>query len=246
MSYRNKRGEFISKADWEQLYQTHGANVDLPALINAVPPQEVTAMVHRINLALEARERFERSRTPHGSHIELRRAKAFLRNNRRLAAFLVVCGADPSEMLNKVRKAGSRSDLKGFQKLKRLVDYCTGRSQVFERVSLALFASTIIAANRGIGWISSTEQELILSNVPVGSLPAEVQTAIEEYKHRYMRLEGDSRPQACRFRTTFENLGLYYMSREDSDDTSSLGINVNMDSPVIQYLNQRWELDKVS
>jgi hypothetical protein len=247
MAYRHPdTGKFISKASYEQITGTHVAKVDLPSMISAVPQADVTAMVTRLNRAMDARERFERSKAPNGSHIELRRAKAFLRGNRRLAAFLCVTGSDPDEMINRTRKEGTRANLKGFQKLKKLLDYVTNRSLVFERVSLALFASTIIAANKGIGWISSQEQELILSNVPVSSLSKEIQDAIASYKHKYMTLEGDSRNQSCQFRTTFSNLGMFFFAREDTEEANSLGIMVNMESPVIQYLNQRWNLDSAS
>lgn len=218
----------------------------LPEAMASVHPNAVNAMVRRINKAIADREAFEVQKLPHGSHIELRRAKAYLVNNRTLAAFLSVCGADPDKMVNRTRKDGYRSNLKGIKKLRNLVDYVTGKTRSFERVSLALFASSIIAAKRGIKWISNTEQELILSSLDVTSLPQDVRDAIKHYQNAYLRIEGDSRNQACQFRTTFDNLGCYFFSREDVEDANRLGIMINQDSPVIQYLASQWELDKVA
>jgi hypothetical protein len=220
-------------------------NATLPEAMKAVNPAKVSAMVRSINKALDSRLAFERQKAPHSALIEYRRANAFMRNNRRLGAFLAVVGADPDQMLNRTRKAGTRANLKGIKKVRQLLDYLTGETNRFERVSLALFASSIIAAKKGIQWISNNEQELILSTVDVGSLPEAVREAIEEYKHKYMTLEGDSRNQSCQFRTTFANLGCYYFSNEDVDDSNRNGIQIDLDSPIIRELNRRWNLDSV-
>jgi hypothetical protein len=217
----------------------------LPELINAVKPQTVTGMVKRINKALEEREAFERLKAPHSAHIEFRRARSFLANNRGFAAFLCALNVDPDHLLNRVRKDGYRANLKGVRKLKNLYQYVTGKTRSFERVSLALFASSIVAAKRGINWINNNEQELILSSLPVSSLPDEVQEAIKDYQHKYMRIEGDSRNQACQFRTTYDNLGCYFVSRDDVDDSNRQGIHINLDSPVIQFLSKKWELERI-
>lgn len=218
-------------------------NLLLPELVSNVKPKDVSAMVKRVNAALKTRADYELMKSPNGSHVELRRVAGMFADSRTVAAFLHVLGADPDLMFNRVRKAGTRSNLKGFRKVRQLIDYTTGRKGTFETVSKALFASTIIAAQKGATWISSQEQELILSNVPVNSLSKEIREAIEEYKHKHMTLEGDSRPQSCQFRTTFNNLNIYDYAREEFDNTDySLGIMVNMESPVIQYLSHRWNL----
>lgn len=218
----------------------------LPELIAKQSPQAINAMVKHIEKAYKDREAFEMEKNPHGSHIELRRAKNLIVNNRRFAAFLATVGINPETLLNKSRKLDTRANLKGIKKLRMLCDYITGETRVFERVSLALFAATIIAANRGINWISNAEQELILSNLPVSSLPDELQKAIEEYKHKYMFIGGDSRNQSCQFRTTFANMDCFYFSREDTADSNRLGIGVNMESPIIQHLNKALNLEAVS
>lgn len=217
-------------------------NVNLKDVVSTVPGRDIANMKRRIEKALKEREAFERAKSPNGAHIELERAKNYILNNRRFAAFMVATNSDPNELLNRSRKVGYRANLKGIKKVKMLCDYVTGRTKVFERTSLALFASTIIAALRGINWISNNEQELILSNLDVGSLPKDVQEAIAEYKHKYMSISGDSRNQSCQFRTTFENLGCFYQSREDCDDMNRLGIGVNLDNPIIQHLIERWNL----
>lgn len=217
----------------------------LPQLIASQSPQAINAMVKRIEKAFKERESFEYSKNPNGSHIELRRAKNLILNNRRFAAFLIAVNACPDKLLNKSRKLDTRANLKGIKKIRMLCDYITGETRIFERVSLALFASTIIAALKGVQWISNSEQELILSNVPVQSLPSEVQAAIADYKHRYMSLAGDSRNQSCQFRTTFENLDCFYFSREDTLDSNRLGIGVNLNNPIITYLVDRWNLESV-
>lgn len=217
----------------------------LPELIVKQSPQAITAMAKRVEKAFKERESFELAKNPNGSHIELRKAKAMMLHNRRFAAFLSAIDANPDKLLNKSRKEGTRANLKGIKKIRMLLDYVTGETRVFERVSLALFAASIIAAKRGIKWISNAEQELILSNLDVGSLPLDVQTAIKEYKHKYMSITGDSRNQSCQFRTTFSNLGCFWFSRQDCDDSNRLGIEVDLDSPIIRYLSDKWNLDSV-
>lgn len=221
----------------------NNANNTLPALMKAVSNKDAGNMKARIKKAFHKREAFELKKEPNGTHIELRRAERFLLDNDNLARMLVVLNADPDLMLNRERKEGYRSNLKGFQKIKSLLQYIVGESLSFERVSLALFASTIIAAKSGIERISNVEQELVLSNVPVSSFPKELQSAIEDYKHKFMRLRGDSRNQSCQFRTTFDNLGAYTFDSADSSDKNGKGIIVNMESPLIQYLAARWKLE---
>lgn len=221
---------------------TNSNVISLRDAIAAVPSIKTTNMVKAIHKALVERECFEKAKSPNGSHIELERAKAMLAHNRRFAAFMVATNNNPNELLNSTRKAGTRANLKGIKKVRMLVDYITGKTNIFERVSLALFASTIIAAQKGIEWISNAEQELILSNLDVSSLPNEVQEAINAYKHKYMWIGGDSRNQSCQFRTTFNNLGCFYQSREDCDDMNRGGIGVNLNHPVIDYLATRWNL----
>lgn len=216
------------------------------AHIIAKRPKAVTAMNDRIFAALEERGEFERLKAPHGSHIEFRRAADALyglQGNNRVSAFLVALNADPDLMLNRVRKDGTRSNLKGFTKIRKLVDYVTGKTQRLETVTLALFASTIIAAQMGVEWIASPEQELILSPEKVQSLPVEVQAAIRDFQHKHMRLTGDSRPQACQFRTTFENLGCFHQLRDNFyDNAYTFGISVVPSNPLVSYLSSRWGL----
>lgn len=208
-------------------------------------PQVVSAMVERVNNAIEKRGAFEWQKKRNSSHVLFRKVAAQFSDSRTVAAFLVALNADPDLMFNRERKAGTRANLKGFAKVRQLIDYTTGKSDAFERVSLALFASTIIAANKGTTWIASPEQELILSSEKVNSLPTEVREAIKEYQHKHMTLEGDSRNESCRFRTTFANLGLYSMTREEFDNVDyTMGIRVDLKNPLIQYLSKRWKLER--
>jgi len=214
----------------------------IPWLV-ANKPDEVEAMTARINAALKERALFERAKNPNGSHVELRRVVAQFMHNKTFAAFLMVCGANPELLFNRERKAGSRANLKGFSKVRQLLDYITGKTNAFEIVSKALFAASIIAALKGIYWIASPEQELILSDESVNSLPQEIREAIYKYQHKHMTVEGDSRNQSCQFRTTFSNLGMYSFSRDEFDNSDyTMGINVDLNHPVIQYLINRWQL----
>lgn len=248
MSYRHPAsGKFISRNEYEALqgkaYQTPLDERVKLALAN--DPEGVSAMVNRIMEALREREAFERAKKPNGSHIALRKAFNAFAYNRRVAAFLLVIGANPQVMFNRSRQQGSRANLNGFMKVRKLIDYITGEEETFERVSLALFAATIIAANMGKGWIANPEQELILSSEKVESLPPAIRDAIRDYQHKYMSLTGDSRFQACQFRTTFNNMGIYHYMREDFDNSEyANGILVNMESPVVQFLNDRWNLER--
>jgi len=206
-------------------------------------PEQVEAMRERINSALKERAFYERSKSPNGSHVELRRTVGAFLHNTTVAAFFVCCDADPDLVFNRSRKTDARANLKGFRKVRQLIDYVTGKTNAFETVSKALFAATIIAALNGVRWIASPEQELILSDESVNSLPQEIREAIYQYQHKHMTVEGDSRPQSCQFRTTFNNLGMFHYSREEFDNSDyTLGINVDLDHPVIQYLVNRWQL----
>lgn len=222
-------------------------NMSFPALVADIQqnkPELVSSMVERINSALLERAKFERQNKPNGSHIEFRRVANQFNDSRTVAAFLIALNASPEIMFNRERKAGTRADLKGLQKVRKLIDYVTGRTTVIDTVTKALFAATIIAAKMGIEWIASPEQEMILSDSRIKSLPNDVREAIADYQLRHMSLEGDSRPQSCRFRTTFANLGLYQFHRDEFDNSdSTLGISVNLDNPLIQYLTLRWDLN---
>lgn len=207
-------------------------------------PKEVTAMVGRVNTALYERATFERSKKPHGSHVELRRVANMYADSRNMAAFLHVIGADPQVMFNKVRKDGTRANLKGLQKVRKLCDFIL-EDKPLDMPSKALFAATIIANRMGAKWISSNEQEFILSSESVESLPADIRNAIYAYQHKHMTIEGDSRPQSCTFRTTYANLGAYHYAREEFDNSEySLGIMVDTTSPIIQHLTATWELER--
>ncbi len=204
---------------------------------------EVAEMKERINKAVYERAMFERSKKPNGSHVEMRRTANQFADNDRVAAFFHALNVSPEVMFNRSRKDGWRSDLKGLQKVRKLIDFLTDRTHSLDTVSTALFACTIIAARKGLDWISSAEQELILSPENVGSLPSDIQSEIRKYQHKHMTVEGDSRPQACRFRTTYANLGIYHYDRQEFDDSEySLGIKVNLDNPVVQDLASRWNL----
>jgi hypothetical protein len=245
MGYRIK-GKFASKEDFEAYERQQRAWLpDVIADTLASESDEVDAMVKRVNAALEERAAYERAKSPSGSHIELRKVLGAFYNARTAAAFFVALKVDPDLMFNRSRKEGTRANLKGFTKVRKLIDFVTGRTKVFERVSLALFASTIIAARMGVEWIASPEQELILSKESVQSLPTPIQEAISEYKHKHMTLTGDSRPQACQFRTTFQNLGIFEFYRDEFDNVDyTLGITVNMDSPLVDYLTKTFHLDR--
>jgi hypothetical protein len=220
-------------------------NVSLPDAIKAVPKREAAKMIKRINKAVLDRATFEREKSPNGSHVELRRVANLYVDSDRIARFLVVLGADPDLMFNRVRKDGTRSNLKGLKKVSGLVDYVTGKTGAIETVTKALFAGTIIAALKGVTWVASQEQEFILSSEKVASMPLEIREAIYAYQHKHMTIEGDSRPQSCAFRTTFANIGVFHYMREDFDNTAyTMGVVINMDSPVVQYLVERWELAK--
>lgn len=219
---------------------------DLPGLINWLQtekPDQVAAMRERINSALKERAFYEREKSPNGSHVELRRTvSAFLHNNS-AAAFFLVCGADPDLVFNRERKAGTRANLKGFRKVRQLIDYITGKSHAFETVSKALFACSIVASYKGINWLASPEQELILSPEELGSLPEDIRNDIYSFQHKHMTIEGDSRNQACQFRTTFENLNMFIQLRDEFDGNEyTLGISVIPNHPVIEYLATRWNL----
>lgn len=207
--------------------------------------REVDSMVASINAALLERANYERSKKPNGSHIELRRVANAFADNRRVAAFFVTMGIKPMVMFNKERKNGSRSNLLGLQRLSKMIDYVTGKKQTIDIVNQSLFAATIIAGIKGCGWISSTEQELILSPESIGSFPPKLRKAIAEYQHKHMTLEGRSRPTACEWRTTWANAGVYSYSREEDEDetTYELGINIDLSNPLITYLTTIWELN---
>lgn len=247
-------GKFVSNATWNAYQaslsqETKQEAKSLPELMDSVTPEQESAMVANINAALAERKAFEVKKAPKGTHLELRRTIQFMKDNRRLARFLVALNADPHEMLNRERKLGYRSNLKGFQKMKTLLDYVTGRSGAFERVSMALFAATIVAKLKGRtdrnGFVSNEEQEFILSNMPVKSFPKELQEAVKSWQNKYMPLSLESRNEASRFRTTFENIGCYTVDSQDTDSKHSRGIIVNMESPLIRYLVDRWNLKAV-
>lgn len=232
---RNAKGQFVKPLD-QQIAELKANN-----------PDAVTAMVERINLALKKRADFELSKKPNGTHIELRRVAGKFADSRGIAAFLHCIDADPDLMFNRVRKDGTRSNLKGLQKVRKLYEFIVGDTGAVETVTCALFASTIIAARMGVNWVSSAEQEFILSSEKVKSLPAKVRDAIYAYQHKHMTLEGDSRSQSCQFRTTFSNLGAYYFAREEFDESDySLGISINLKSPIVQFLSDAWELNRYS
>jgi hypothetical protein len=203
-------------------------------------------MLRKLENEMSKREAFEVAKAPNAPLIELRRAKQTIIGNRRFAAFMAAISADPSELLNKVRKEGYRSNLKGIQKVKSLVEYVNGRSNKFDRVSLALFAVSIIAAKKGIDWISNEQQMFILSSLDVPGIPEEVREAVRYYQAKHLTLAGDAANQACQFRTTFNNLGLFTYANRDVEERNLNGIQVNLNSPVIQYLSARWKLDQVA
>ena len=206
---------------------------------------DVSAMVESIHKAIYERATYERAKRPNGSHLELRRVVNQFTDSRKVAAFLIAVGANPHLMFNRQRKAGAKSDLKGLQKVRRLIDYVMGgpTAKDIDAVSKALFAVTITAALSGVEWIASPEQELVLSSIPIQSLPEEVQSAIAEYQVKHMDITGDSREQSCRFRTTYANLGLYTFMRDDFDGCDyTLGVSVILSNPLIQYLIATWNL----
>lgn len=222
------------------------ALLDLILDIKASESREVDSMVKRINSALLERANFEREKAPHKSHVELRRVAAQFADSRNVAAFFVALNVDPWIMFNKVRKNGWRTNLKGLQKVRRLVDYVMGNKPTLDMDSTALFAATIIAANKGIEWISSSEQEFILSSESINSLPKDIAKTIHEFQSKRMTIEGGSRPHSCEWRTTYANMGLYTYSREEvGEDDYSLGVHIDLTNPLIIFLNETWGLSNV-
>lgn len=214
--------------------------------IIASESNEVQTMKKRIEKAIYDRALFERQKAPNASHVELRRVAGDFINSTNAAAFFVLLNADPDLIFNRVRKEGTRASLKGLRKIKCLIDYIMGNKDTLDIVSKALFASTIVAANKGVEWIASPEQEYILSPESVNSLPKDIREAIYTFQHKHMTIEGDARHAASHFRTTFANLGFYTYAREEFDNSSyQMGIVIDLHNPVIIYLNERWGLNNV-
>lgn len=244
MAYR-LNGRFVSKATWLAAQPRQIEVTPLPQVMNGFRSRQVESMLHKIDAQLIERRAFEETARPNKTHIELREAEKQLRGNETVARFFLANSVDPSRVLNWTRKDGYRSNLKGIRKLRKLCEFVANYGSI-DRVSKALFAATIIAANRGCGWISNSQQELILSDLPVSTLPQELREAVSEWQNRYMSLTHESRNQSCQWRTTYENCGAYAMSAQDTVNGQELGVTVNMDSPLVQYLNNRWKLDSVS
>lgn len=218
---------------------------DFAKAMAELPSQRVASMVHAINKALDRRIDFEVTKNPNAAHIELREADKQIRNNATFARFLLVCGADPDTILNKVRKQGQRANLKNIRKLRMLAEYCAGKHGAINAVTKSLLASTIVAANRQIPWLSNAEQVRILSDMRLNLLPDEIAQSIMQFNHKYLKSSAESQNQASQFRTAFENLGCYTKSREDDDNFSQTGIHANINHPLMSYLNNRWNLRAV-
>lgn len=205
-----------------------------------VPGNQVGGMVRRINTALDKRYAFERANKPSSPLIEMREADTQLRGNSTVARFLIVLGADPEVMLNRVRKDGYRSNLKAMRKVRMLAEYMAGHHGKINGVVKALFAASIIAAKENHPWVSNSDAEAILLRLQTSN--PELLSSIAAFTALRIKSASEARNQACQFRTAFENLKVFYSSRDDETDLSSNGVRASMVSPLIQALAHRWGL----
>lgn len=210
-------------------------------------PKAVADMSAHILAAIKERADFEHKLKPNGSHVELRKVfRDFygIDGNKTVSAFFIAVDADPQLLFNRQRKDFTRANLKGFHKIRKLINLVMGTGDV-DTVTKALFASTIIAALKGVNWVASPEQELILSPEAVLSLPADIREAIYSFQHKHSTVEGDARPQASQFRTTFENLNCFVSTRDEFDNVAyTKGVTVLLNSPIVSFLKDKWQLDR--
>lgn len=211
-------------------------------LMDQQPSQKVASMTHQLNQAFKNRETYERQKNPLGSHIELNSVKRQLVGNALVARFLCTLKADPDIMLNKQRKAGYRANLKAIRKIRMLAEYMAGKGHAINGVCKALFAATILANKFKMAWLSNAECEKILAQMDLKEFPEELRLSIEEFNKTSISDPMEVRNQACQFRTAFENLGIYFMTRDDADNNNNIGIYGDMANPLMQDLAVRWGL----
>lgn len=212
-------------------------------LMELVSAPKVTAMLKRIDKALETRAIFEQSKKK-PAYIELQAAFEQMEGNKTLARFFAVMDCDPIEYLNKERKRGYRTNLKTVRKVRMLAEYMRGEHGAINGVCKALFAATILAAKHGKPWSSNSEAELLLFGMPTSQFQRneELWKAYESFSMLNIRSGEEARNQACQFRTAFENLGVYFKSREDEADLSTNGIYADLNNPLIKALACKWSL----
>lgn len=215
---------------------------DIVALMDQAKqnPQLIASFRESINKALYERALFERDKKPKASHVLLRRVGNAFADSNLAASFFASLDLDPHLVFNRERQAGKRANLEGLMKVRGLIDYIAGRNSTLDNGSLALFACSIIAAKKGVPWLSSAEQEKILTPEIVDSLPVKIQKAIRDYQNKGMTIEGRARPEASSFRTTFENIGIFEAGKESDDKDVFNVIAIDLSNPVIQYLNNKW------
>lgn len=202
--------------------------------------QKVSGMIARMGRALDHRAAYEAAKAPNKFHVELAAADKQMRGNKTLARFYCVLDANPDVVLNRERIAGYRANLKTVRKVRGLAEYMEGQHGKINGVCKALFAATILAARMDIYWISNNDAEKLLSSVPLKGMHPELKKALEELSGLNIRDAKEARNQACQFRTAFENLGCYFVSRDDENNLSSNGIRANLTNPLIMALSERW------
>ena len=216
--------------------------LNLQERLKLVKPQSIEKMNARIGVALVEREQFDRQMRPTDSHYFLSQVKKKLRFNKTFPTFLHLLDIDPDLVLNNSRISGRRADIKGVLSLIQFVDYISGKSNRMCYPYMALLAATIIAANHEQYFLSNADAERILRDIDVSSMEGDIAEAILQYKQVLLNYVGDDRPEACRFRTTFENIGCYTITNHDPDGLNRTGIMINPDSLVIDYLRTLWRL----
>ena len=220
--------------------QTPQPKLSLIEQMAKLPPKKVSNMVEALNANYAERWLYELGKRPNASHTWLRRA-AWVRNNESFARFMLALNADPANLLNRERIAGARSDLKGLDKIKALYRYTTGKTNKLGKLEAALFALTIIAANKGYAWISNAQLELVLSTLDITSLSDEVAGPLEAWRNLSID-PMNARQEACRWRTSFENLNCYSIETAKDQQTSQAGVVIDLANPLIDALNERWQL----
>jgi hypothetical protein len=217
-------------------------NVPFATAMQQVPNRDVSNMLAKIARALDKRAAFEASKAPHKLHVELMAADKQMRGNKTLARFYAVLDASPDLILNRERKEGYRANLKTVRKVRGLSEFMAGENGKINGVCKALFAATILAARMGTEWVSNNDAEKLLLALPLDSMNGELRDALAELSGLNIRDAKEARNQACQFRTAFENLGCYFVSRSNPDDMNANGIRANLESPLMFSLANRWGL----
>lgn len=213
-------------------------------MMELIPNQKVSAIIRQIDKALSIRSDFEASKAK-PAYIELEAAKKQMAGNKTLARFFAVMETNPIEFLNLERKAGYRTNLKIVRKVRMLAEYMRGEHGAINGVCKALFAATIIAAKQGSPWTSNNDAEkLLFQAFDAMRFSEEFFRSYETFSRLNIQSPEEARNQACQFRTAFENLGVYFNTRNDENDLSSNGIYADLTNPLIIDLTNRWGLNK--